>query len=194
MSLFNFMKEKLFPSATSVEDTTETFQPTSSTSTTTKVADEEMETQTTKSQKSVSIILEDNHNKEEGTRKSPSRKQTVNSSSSTTSGTTVKKCSKSGGSTDWRLNLPGVVAKWEYLLENKLFADVTFLVGTTKEHIKCHSLVLKMQSRYFESLFASDKREFEVSNCSPKVFNKMLKVSYANFIKYFIKIITLFLV
>lgn len=171
MSLLNYIKSKIFSSATSVEENTETFQTTSCTT----LVDDKMETPTTKSQKSVSI-LEDNHNKEENTRKSPSRKPTVNSSSSTTSGTSVKKCSKSGGSTDWRLNLQGLVAKWEYLLENKLFADVTFLVGSSKEHIKCHSLVLKMQSRYFENLFSADKREFEVSNCSPRVFNKMLKV------------------
>lgn len=175
MSLLNYIKDKIFSSATSLEENTENFQA-AETSTTGTGTDEEMETQTTKSQKSVSI-LEDNHNKDESPRKSPKR-PTVNTSCSTTSGTSLKKCSKSTGSTDWRLNLQGVVAKWDYLLENKLFADVTFLVGTSKEHIKCHSLVLKMQSRYFENLFSSDKREFEVSNCSPRVFNKMLKVSF----------------
>lgn len=81
---------------------------------------------------------------------------------------------------EWRSHpqVRGLLAKWAFLLEHNLFTDFTFIVGNSKEPLRCHTLVLKMQSKYFEYTF--DKREMsemEVPNCEPTVFRKFLKVS-----------------
>lgn len=94
-----------------------------------------------------------------------------------------RQLSKLRTGTDWRSSsnhqAQGVVAKLEHILEHQLFADVTFYVGNSREVVKCHSLVLKMQSKHFENMLAGDKVEFEVPTTSPDVFKKMLKVSFS---------------
>jgi len=73
-----------------------------------------------------------------------------------------------------------------YVLQNGLFCDVKFIVGTEREEIFSHSFMLKIRSAIFEKLVTrisssslnNAYQEIVIENIKPIAFHKFLKVRY----------------
>ena len=82
---------------------------------------------------------------------------------------------------DWRDHK--VRARNAHLLENKLFSDVTFVVGESKREISAHKLILASASEVFEAMFygnfaTSDR--IKVPGLSPEVFSVLMRHIYTD--------------
>lgn len=68
----------------------------------------------------------------------------------------------------------------------KIHADVTFVVGDSKEVVRCHKAILCARSEYFLAMFRvggmseSTKNEIEVKGHDKETFDRMTEYIYTN--------------
>jgi hypothetical protein len=80
---------------------------------------------------------------------------------------------------DWRDELKPLRSKLEYALNNGVLTDMTCNVGTgtNREAIRCHSLILRLQSRSFDKKFAGDANaSVDLPKYDPTTFRQFLMV------------------
>ena len=64
------------------------------------------------------------------------------------------------------------MVRYQRMLENENFADVTFVVGDTK--VKAHKCILASRSNFFENMFSVGMREAQESGAGAATLNGRL--------------------
>lgn len=87
----------------------------------------------------------------------------------------------------WQATLPSTKDKWLYVWINKLFTDVSFIVGSEEEEIiECHKILLILHSTVFETMFgqrwasgeAHSMQRIPLPEEEPEIFKFLLEFVY----------------
>jgi len=85
----------------------------------------------------------------------------------------------------WRNQCNNIQERWTAAFQKSLFTDMKFLVGEEKKVMKCHSVILTLQSPNFQAKYYQNPfdetgikhgLEVEVPNYQPKYFSLFLQV------------------
>lgn len=91
-------------------------------------------------------------------------------------------------SEDWQMDTQSIRERGKYLLDNALWTDCKFLVGTeeSNKEFKAHKLILSMSSPVFAAMFGDDWPEIQPSikivDVQPEAFKSMLEYIYTDII------------
>lgn len=83
---------------------------------------------------------------------------------------------------NWQATKPTIKLRLEYLFNNELLSDITFIVGRERKQIPSHKFILSVGSAVFYAMFhgnfASTKNEIELPDIEPQAFITLLKFLY----------------
>ena len=83
---------------------------------------------------------------------------------------------------NWQATKPTIKSRLQYLFNNELLSDITFIVGRERKRIPSHKFILSIGSAVFYAMFhgnfASARTEIELPDIEPQAFITLLKFLY----------------